>query len=227
MGFTGSMQGMKGKIASALNVDLGMNRGQLGAAWKQGKLGGVGQYAKSFFGFGPGATSTLSGAGFSRAGLAAKAARAALPAGTTTDVLATAGKKAFWRSGFGMRGAVGIGAIGAASMGVSAITGYSMFDQAQAVIGAGLGARFAGRRGLGRAGTIGSMAAGGFGMQYMNARDLMYTSAGYWGARGLQRLGGKTAGSKAGMALFGRFSGGGGAGRLLGGLAGYGIAQVL
>lgn len=227
MGFTGTMQGMKGKIASALNVDLEMNRGQLGAAWKQGKLGGVGQYAKSFFGFGPNKYSTVSASGRSAAKLSGLTA-AKLSSAAGGDAMLSSMKTGMWLSAFGGRGVAGIGAIGAASMGVSAITGYSMFDQAQAVIGTGLGARFAGRRGLGRAGTIGSMAAGGFGMQYMNARDLMYTSAGYWGARGLQRLGGKTAGSKAGMALFGRFKGGGGgAGRLLGGLAGYGIAQVL
>jgi len=117
-------------------------------------------------------------------------------------------------------GAIGLG-LGIAT-GVSMLGGPSVFDQAQAVGGGIIGGRWAHRLmgggatgGLGKFG-IGAAAVGaGLGGQYMDWKQWGAASAGYWGARGLQRLGGRQGG-----AFLGGFKGGGGG---LGRAAGIGL----
>lgn len=103
-------------------------------------------------------------------------------------------------------------------MGISAVAGYSIFDQAQAVGGGIIGGRWARRvagagplTGLGKFGVGAAAVGAGLGGQYMDWKQWGAASAGYWGVRGLQALG-----DKQGGAFLGRFGKGGGIGRAAG-----------
>jgi len=117
--------------------------------------------------------------------------------------------------------AVGGAALGL-GIGVSAITGYSVFNQAQAVGGGYLGAAWAKRLGAGKLGMGAAAVGAGLGGQAMDWKQWGAASAGYWGVRAGQSLLGRESG-----AFLGKMGKGGGIGRAAGMGLGLGLEYLV
>lgn len=149
------------------------------------------------------------------------------------------------KGGLGFRRAAGGGALGAAMLGTSMLTGWSVFDQAQAIAGGGLMGRhlsaWAQRGGVGRQiGLGGAMAGAAFGAQYLSVGEIALGAAGYGAVRGAQAIARATAGPAPGLSI-GKFpvrkgpfgpgirtrSFGGGWARAAGAAAGIGLGLLI
>jgi len=129
------------------------------------------------------------------------------------------------RKGLGLARKVGWGgaALGT-GIGISMATGYSVFDQAQAVGGGYLGMRAGRNLGFGRFGTGAAMAAGAFTGQALGAQEWMLGGLGHSAVRGAQALGvGKWLTGKYGWTS--KF--GGGRARAIGAGIGVGLGLLL
>ena len=120
------------------------------------------------------------------------------------------------------RGIAGGGAALGLGIGISAITGYSVFNQAQAVGGGYLGAAWAKRLGAGKLGMGAAAVGAGLGGQAMDWKQWGAASAGYWGVRAGQSLLGRESG-----AFLGKMGKGGGIGRAAGMGLGLGLEYLV
>lgn len=134
--------------------------------------------------------------------------------------------------GVGLNRKLGLG--GAAlglGMGISAVTGYSVFNQAQAVGAGYLGAKWAGRLGAGKMGMGAAAIGAGLGGQSMDWKQWGAAGAGYWGARGVQSiLNSRAGGFRGGFghgSITGRMGHGGGLGRAIGMGLGLGAEYMI
>lgn len=140
------------------------------------------------------------------------------------------------RGGRAFRQVAGGMALGGAMIGTSMLTGWSVFDQAQAMGGAALMGRklapWARGGGPGRQAGLGvAMGAAGFGAQYLSTGELMAGATGWGAMRAAQwYAGNKAIAAGGGMGARTLLSGGrfgGGWGRAAGAAAGIGAAVGL
>lgn len=219
----GVIAGMKSSVRQFFGTNLASARGILSTGYKTSRGMGRGALSSSYYaakGFlGLGAGTGMSG----REMLGSWGHFMSLGPGGSPEYTKFA-QGAFRGRQLGVAGAaVGLG------LGISVATGYSMFDQAQAIGGGVVAGRWANRMmgagprgGLGKFGIGAAAIAGGLGGQAMDWKQWGAASAGYWGARGLQRLGDRSSG-----AFLGRFGKGGGVGRAAGMLAGLGAEYLI
>jgi hypothetical protein len=140
------------------------------------------------------------------------------------------------KGGVALRRAAGGTALGAAMMGTSMLTGWSVFDQAQAIAAGGLMGRhlssWAQRGGVGRQIGLGmSIAGAAAGGQYLSAGEIALGMGGYGAVRGVQALlGNKMLPAGGGMGartLLSKGRIGGAWGRAAGAAAGIGLGLLI